>query len=77
DVWPTVLEISGIKESSLGFGVSLLSKNESSFYKNLSIDNAYDYTSFSSKLWNLPSLNEGLSKSGDRIQIGTETYSLP
>ncbi|MGG6175153.1 sulfatase-like hydrolase/transferase [Pantoea allii] len=77
DVWPTVLDISGKKDNSLGFGVSLLSNNESSFYKNLSIDNAYDYIKFSSKLWNTPSLKEGLSKSGDRIQIGKQAYSLP
>lgn len=76
DVWPTVFDISGDKKS-VGFGRSLLDNDSDNFAKAIAKGDISDYLSFSSELWGIVSLSNGLSKVGDFIQIGKQQYKLP
>lgn len=76
DVWPTVFDISGDKQS-IGFGRSLLNNEPDNFAKAIAKGDISDYLSFSSELWGVVSLSNGLSQVGDYIQIGKQKYKLP
>ncbi|MBK5074591.1 sulfatase-like hydrolase/transferase [Budviciaceae bacterium CWB-B4] len=79
DVWPTVLDISNNKNNNkIGFGTSLLDEKDSaliSYY--LKNRNIMPFISFSSSLWNGPSLNSPMSSDGNLIKISNKTYKLP
>lgn len=77
DVWPTIIDIAENKDNSLGFGQNLIRNKESKFLKNIANGSGYNYIEYSSSLWGMPSLRDGMSKIGDEIQIGAQRYSLP
>lgn len=77
DVWPTILDISGSENKSLGFGRSLLSNEKSKYMKDYESGKTSDYLAFSSNLWGVRSLTDPMIQSENSIQIGNQKFSLP
>jgi len=78
DVWPTVFDIANQQDVGVGFGISLLKKENSGlidwFLKNKNIS---PFVGFSSTLWNNPRLGDKMVADGDAIKIAGKKYNLP
>lgn len=78
DVWPTVLDMANTKNSSFGFGVSLLNKHSSALIKEFKANgNINDYLDYASRLWELPSLRNKIWYTPGKLNINTQQYNLP
>lgn len=77
DVWPTVLDISGSDTKSLGFGRSLNKNEENKYVADYKSGKNADYLAFASNLWGVTSLKDKTLQSGDKLQIGSQKFSLP
>ncbi|RJT47646.1 phosphoglycerol transferase I [Rahnella woolbedingensis] len=77
DVWPTVLDISGSQNKSLGFGRSLNNNEENKYVADYKLGKNADYLAFASDLWGVTSLKDKTFQSGDKLQIGSQKFSLP
>jgi len=78
DVWPTVLDIAGVKKTDIGFGHSLLSKVSSPLISSIENNKSIsDYLSFSSQLWGYPSINDSMLYKDGKLTVGGQTYNMP
>lgn len=77
DVWPTVLDISGSENKYFGFGRSLNSNQESKYVTDYKLGKNADYLAFASNLWGVISLKDKIFQSGDKLQMGSQKFSLP
>lgn len=77
DVWPTVLDIAGVQNSKLGFGVSLLHENKEGIVTANSKDGVYPYLALASSLWNYPKISDPMFEQNGNLTIGKQKYELP
>jgi len=77
DVWPTVLDLAGLPDKTLGFGKSLLDNTAGQFINDYVKGHARDYLAYASELWNYPSVRDPMVQKENSIQIGSQRYKLP
>ncbi|MCU6304065.1 sulfatase-like hydrolase/transferase [Enterobacter cloacae] len=78
DVWPTVLNVAGVKSAQLGFGRDLMSEENGSLAQRLSQNKSLDnYLGYAASLWDYPNIHDKMSFRDGQFLIGNKKYKMP
>lgn len=78
DVWPTILAVSGEKNTDVGFGRNLLKKERSEINQYHDENNNINpFLAYSANMWAYPNIDSSISSDGNVINISNSSFKLP